>query len=106
MTAPHVHRQIAVRLVTTCLRMRRLIAVATVCVAQCAMMQIRGQTGTVPLATAPQPVATQQADAPSPTQPPTPAFDVASIHPNKSDHAARTHIYSYANQGHFSEIRH
>jgi uncharacterized protein (TIGR03435 family) len=30
-----------------------------------------------------------------------PAFDVASIHPNNADHTARTHIYSYSNQGHF-----
>lgn len=104
MTALHVHRQTGLRIVTNCLGMRGLAAVAIVCVAQCVMMQIEAQTRTVPPATAPQPVARQQADAPSPTQPPTPAFDVASIHPNKSDHTARTHIYSYANQGHFIAI--
>ena len=104
MTTPHVHRQTAVRMIAACLGMRRLAAVATVCVVQCAMMQIWAQTRTVPLATTPQPAATQQADTLSPTQPPMPAFDVASIHPNKSDHTARTHIYSYANQGHFIAI--
>jgi bla regulator protein BlaR1 len=104
MTASHVHRQTAVRMITICLRMRTLAAVATVCVIQCAMMQIWAQTRAVPLATAPQPVATQQAGSPSPKQPPPPAFDVASIHPNNSDQTARTHIYSYANQGHFIAI--
>jgi hypothetical protein len=33
-----------------------------------------------------------------------PVFDVASIHPNNSDHTARTHIYSYADHGHFVAI--
>jgi uncharacterized protein (TIGR03435 family) len=33
-----------------------------------------------------------------------PAFDVASIHPDNSDHTARTHIYSYSDQGHFIAI--
>ena len=46
----------------------------------------------------------QPDDARSATLPPTRAFDVASIHPNNSDHTARTHIYSYANQGHFIAI--
>jgi hypothetical protein len=68
MTAPHVHRQTAVRMITTCLRMERLAAVATVCVAQCAMMQIWAQTRTAPLATAPQHAATQQADVLSPLE--------------------------------------
>jgi len=31
-------------------------------------------------------------------------FDVASIRPNNSDHTARTHIYSYADHGHFVAI--
>ena len=31
-------------------------------------------------------------------------FDVASIHANNSDHSSRSHIYSYANQGHFVAI--
>jgi uncharacterized protein (TIGR03435 family) len=64
-------------------------------------MPIWAQTGTVPPATEPQSAATQRADAPSSALPLTPAFDVASIHPNNSDHTARSHIYSYANQGHF-----
>ncbi|MGC1422034.1 MAG: TIGR03435 family protein [Terracidiphilus sp.] len=33
-----------------------------------------------------------------------PVFDVVSIHPNNSDHTARTHIYSYADRGHFIAI--
>ena len=33
-----------------------------------------------------------------------PAFDVASIHLDNTDHTARTHIYSYSNQGHFIAI--
>ena len=32
------------------------------------------------------------------------SFDVVSIHPNNSDHSARTHIYSYANVVHFIAI--
>ncbi|HMG84822.1 MAG TPA: TIGR03435 family protein [Terracidiphilus sp.] len=67
-------------------------------------MPISAQTRTMPPATAPQSATTQQADAQSATLPPTPAFDVASIHPNNSVHTARTHIYSYANQGHFIAI--
>jgi uncharacterized protein (TIGR03435 family) len=65
------------------------------------MMPIWAQTRTVPPAAAPQSAATQQADARSAALPLTPVFDVASIHPNNSDHTARSHIYSYANQGHF-----
>lgn len=33
-----------------------------------------------------------------------PAFDVASIHVDNAEHTARTHIYSYSNQGHFIAI--
>jgi len=84
------------------LPVRRLAAVATVCVAQCAIML--AQTRTAPLASAPQSATTQHAVPRSATLPPTPAFDVASIHPNNSDHTAHTHIYSYANQGHFIAI--
>jgi uncharacterized protein (TIGR03435 family) len=67
-------------------------------------MPILAQTGTLPSATAPQSGAAQQADARSSALPLTPAFDVASIHPNNSDHTARSHIYSYANHGHFIAI--
>lgn len=104
MTAPHVHRQPCVRTVSFRFCVRRVAVVATVCVTASAMMPIWAQTSTVSPVTEPQSAATQQADARSSALPLTPAFDVASIHPNNSDHTARTHIYSYANHGHFIAI--
>jgi uncharacterized protein (TIGR03435 family) len=103
MTAPDVYRQTGVRTIAV-LCVWRLAATATFCVTLFAKMSIWAQTPTVPPATAPQSSAMQQADARSAIVPPTPAFDVASIHPNNSDHTARSHIYSYANQGHFIAI--
>jgi hypothetical protein len=64
------------------------------------MISIGAQTRIAPSTTA----SPLQADARSATLPPTPAFDVGSIHPNNSDLTACTHIYSYANQGHFIAI--
>ena len=104
MTAPHVQCQTAVRTIAIRLCVRGLATLATVCVTLSVAMPIWAQTPTVPLATAPQSAAAQQANAQSATQTPSPSFDIASIHPNKSDHTARTHIYSYANQGHFIAI--
>ena len=40
----------------------------------------------------------------STTLPPNSMFDVASIHADNADNTARTHIYSYANQGHFVAV--
>lgn len=74
------------------------------CVTLSTTMSIWAQTHTEPPATASQSAAMQQADASSATQLPTPAFDVASIHPNNSDHTARTRIYSYGNQVHFIAV--
>ena len=104
MTAPHVHRQPCVRTVPFRFCVRKLAVIATLCVIARTWMPILAQIGTSPSATAPQSAVTQQADARSPALPLTPAFDVASIHPNNSDHTARTHIYSYANHGHFIAI--
>jgi len=52
------------------------------------------------------PAIAQSLDAPRTLQQPAehPSFDVASIHPDNADHTARTHIYSYAMQGHFVGI--
>src|SRR5579863_3141036 len=102
MTAPYVHRQTAARMVAIRVRVRRLAAVATVCVTQCAPMPGGAQTRTVPPSTMSQSVAPQHAEARSATLPQ--PFDVASIHPDNSDHTVHTHIYSYANQGHFIAI--
>ncbi len=104
MTASHVQLQTGVRTIAIRLWALRLAAIATFCVAQSTTMSMLAQTRTVPPPTAPQSAAVQQTDARIATLPPTPAFDVASIHPNNSDHTARTHIYSYANQGHFIAI--
>ncbi|MGA8740191.1 MAG: TIGR03435 family protein [Terracidiphilus sp.] len=46
----------------------------------------------------------QRSAAKSTALPSTPTFAVASIRPNNSDHTARTHIYSYADHGHFVAI--
>ena len=54
--------------------------------------------------TASQSATAQRSVAKSTALPSTPVFDVASIHPNNSDHTARTHIYSYADHGHFVAI--
>jgi uncharacterized protein (TIGR03435 family) len=104
MTAPHVHCQAGVRTFSYRSCVWRLAVAATICVTQPGMMSIWAQTGTVPSPTAPQSAATQKTDALPAALPLTPAFDVASIHPNNSDHTARSHIYSYANQGHFIVI--
>ncbi len=100
MNAPHVQRHTGLKTLALRLCGRRLGAIATVCVVLVATMSIWAQTHTESLATAPM----RQADARSAIPPPTLVFDVASIHPNNSDHTARTHIYSYANQGHFIAI--
>ena len=104
MTAPHVQLQTGVRTIAIRLCVLRLAAIATFCVTLFATMQIWAQMRSMPPTTAPQSAATQQVDARSAILSPAPAFDVASIHPNNSDHTARTHIYSYANQGHFIAI--
>lgn len=102
MTAPHVQRPTGVRTFTVRVCVQRLATMATVCVTLYATMPMRAQSAPVPPATAPQSAATQPDDARTAASPP--AFDVASIHPNSSDHTARTHIYSYANHGHFIAI--
>ncbi len=104
MTAPHVQRQTDVRTIAIRVCALRLAAIATFCGTLFATMSMRAQSAHVPPATAPQSAATPPDDARSATLPPIRAFDVASIHPNNSDHTARTHIYSYANQGHFIAI--
>jgi uncharacterized protein (TIGR03435 family) len=59
----------------------------------------------VPVVSTARPSKTEQPSAAKSTVlPANPVFDVASIHPNKSDHTARTHIYSYADHGHFVAV--
>ena len=104
MTTAHVQLETGVRSIAVCLCLRRIAAIATFCVTQSSAMSIWAQAPTVRPVTAQHSEATPQADARSAVLPSTPAFDVASIHPDNSDHTARTHIYSYANQGHFIAI--
>jgi uncharacterized protein (TIGR03435 family) len=101
MTVPHVHCQPGEKAFSFRFCAWSLAAVATGCLTQSAVMPIWAQTRTVPPAAAPQSAAVQPVDARSAALARTPAFDVASIHPNNSDHTGRSHIYSYANQGHF-----
>ena len=91
MTVPHVHW--LCRFVT----MLALSAVV-ICLAQNSTLA----QSPVPAASAASQSATEQTSlAKSTALSANPVFDVASIHPNNSDHTARTHIYSYTDHGHF-----
>ena len=106
MTAPHVHRQPCVRTSPFRFCVRRLAVIATLCVIASHMdADVGADLALSPSATAPQSagytagrcsVRRTAADA-------EPSMSLPSI-PNNSDHTARTHIYSYANQGHFIAI--
>lgn len=69
----------------------------------CVCLGVSAQSA-IPPVSAPQANATARTAPVQATVQSNPVFDVASIHPNHSDHTARTHIYSYANQGHFVAV--
>lgn len=96
MTAPHVHPHRHV-VMSDAITWGGALLALVLAVTRCA----NGQSAP---AAVPRPAAPQSASKASLSLPPNPTFDVASIHPNKSDHTARTHIMSYADQGHFVAI--
>ena len=104
MSAPDVHRQTAARAGEIRRYVRSLATISVGCLTPCATMAGWAQTLAAPPSTVPQSAVAQQADAQTATPPATSAFEVASIHPNNTDHTDRTHIYSYANQGHLIAI--
>lgn len=104
MTAPCVHRRRCSRTAQFRFCGRCIAAIASFISGLLCVMPVCAQRGTVPPSNEPPPAASQQAVAKPAALPATPVFEVASIHPNNSDHTARTHIYSYADHGHFVAI--
>ena len=73
-------------------------------VAAGSLISTSAQSPSPAASTASQSATAQRSAAKSTALPSTSVFDIASIHPNNSDHTARTHIYSYADHGHFVAI--
>lgn len=92
MTVLHVHTE------------RRVASISLLAVVAVGLVSTLAQSPSHAASIASQHAEGQRSAAKSTALPSPPAFEVASIHPNNSDHTARTHIYSYADHSHFVAI--